>query len=272
MLLRVGPRLILSALLIALFAIDMHIGAAADQAAPFKRIVSKYTFRPSPGAPPFCRAFLRDFRTQKSVRFIEPVVEAQTYDDPVLEPYKRMCGEQPLNELFTCEARGAPEWDTNKAWKERRNELLAQCDSSHMTSNFKVFELDINDDPVDGVELVIHGEKSLGPMNRQRAKFYGNGAYNIFNGKTCDLNDSIPTSDPFAYFLKQRLDSHNAIVTYGGRYFIIDLYELSGSGRNPLDPIYGLEVWGSGPRNQKLQCAYSSSRKAVRKNSQGAAK
>ncbi|MDB5901330.1 MAG: hypothetical protein JWM26_208, partial [Betaproteobacteria bacterium] len=118
------------------------------------------------------------------MRFIEPVLEASTYDAPVLQPYRSRCGEQPLNERFLCEGRGAPEWDPSKDRKEQREELLALCESTHMTSNFKLFELDINDDASDGRELVVYGEKSLGPMNRERKKYYSNGAYNIFNSKT----------------------------------------------------------------------------------------
>src|SRR5712691_3053078 len=138
-------------LILAVVLLPAGLQAAdEDTAAAIKRIMARKTFFLKQPGNPFCGPFLRDFRTLKGMTLAEPVARAATYDDPVLAPYRARCGEQPLNEKFECDARTGLDTDWSEDWKEARQQSLDLCEVFYGTANFKVFELDIDNNPKNG--------------------------------------------------------------------------------------------------------------------------
>jgi len=249
-------------LILAVVLLPAGLQAAdEDTVAAVKLIMARKPFFLKQPGNPFCGSFLRDFRTLKGMALAQPVARASSYDDPMLARYKARCGGQPLNEKFECDARTGLDTEWSKDWKVARQQFLDFCEVFYGTANFKLFELDIDNNPKNGKELIVHFERVYGPQNREREKYYSHGEYNVFDGGSCEYVGGASTHDPYDYFRKHPLDSYNGIISYQGRYFIFDLFDLEGSDRNPSDPEYYLKTNTIGPSrtdpDRSLECSYS---------------
>ncbi len=190
-------------------AADPGVVREADKADAVKRILARKKFYLGEPEKPFCGQFLKDFRILKDMSFVEPVARAENYDDPVLEPYKARCGDLPLNERFACDPRATQGMKWSKDPREKRQQLLEFCDLYTGTASFKVFELDIDKNPKNGKELIMHFERAHGGDN-----VYWDGGYNVFNSRNCALIGGAPTHDPYSYFWRRTLENYNGILFY----------------------------------------------------------
>lgn len=192
----------------------------------------------------FCEAFLQDFRQQKGIEHIEPVSKAESYDDPVWQPYKTRCPDLELFESYGCLAEDAEYIATlpkGEGVRYRRN----VCEHFRGTANFKLYEVDINNDPAGGKEKVFHYERAQGPLNRpDRKVVLGNGKYQIVDLGRCEVVGGSETHDPYSYFYQRPLKNYNGIIKYKGKHYIFDLYDLDGSDRDENKHNYTLRLNG----------------------------
>src|SRR5712692_5271664 len=126
----------------------------ATKAQTIKQILAKNKFQNKQSKNTFCTQILSDLKTMNGITFMEPIARADSYDDPALAPFKKRCGEQPLKESFHCGARATTGIKLDRNWKKRRQQLAEICEAWYGTKNFKVFQLDINNNPKDGEELI----------------------------------------------------------------------------------------------------------------------
>jgi len=220
----------------------------ADKADGIKRIMAKRTFEVSPVArkqdKPFCQAFVQDFRRQQNIEFIEPVAKADSYEDPVWEPYRRRCPGVPVFDDYQCEPKI---YDAIMAQPgaERQREFEAACQHYRGTANFKLFLVDINNNPKDGKEHVFYYERAQGPLNQPDAKLnYANGGYSVIDLDRCGLKGGAEAHDPYSYFYQRPLENFSGIIRYRDRHYIFDLFELEGADRDPNNPNYRLHLSG----------------------------
>ena len=210
---------------------------------PIMQILARKEFAPNQPEKPFCAQFLKDFKTLNGMRFIEPKVVAQNYDEPALASFKARCGKQPLNEIFACDGRATADvkWEANPA--KRRQQNLEYCSVFYGTRNFKIFQLDANNDPKDGEEIVVYFERTRGPANRPaETTITGDGGYYAYSAKSCSPIAWVPTHDPYNYFFQRPVENHNGVISYRSKFYVFDLYALIGSDAFPADPHYRLHV------------------------------
>ena len=220
----------------------------ADKAESIKQIMAKRTFEMSPvvrkNSKAFCEAFLLDFRLQKSIEFIEPVAKADSYDNPVWEPYKRRCPALELFDQYGCMAADA-EYIRTLPKEEGDRYRKGVCQHYRGRANFKLFLVDINNNAQDGKEHVFYYERAQGPLNRPDAKLnYGNGGYSVIDLDRCELRRGAEAHDPYSYFDQHPLENYSGIIRYQDKHYIFDLYELEGAGRDPNNPNYRLHLNG----------------------------
>lgn len=256
-------------------AADPGVVREAVKAEAVKRIMARKKFYPRQPEKPFCRQFLEDFRILKDMRFVEPVARAEHYDDLVLEPYKARCGDLPLNEYFECDPRSTQDVKWSKVPREKRQQYLRFCHLYIGTAKFKVFELDIDNDPKNGKELIVYSERAIG-RDFKGDSVYGNGGYKAFDSSSCAQIGGARTHDPYSYFWNRPLENYNGILSYDGRYYIFDLSDLDPSGEHTSDyPHYSLHVSTVGTDRSRW-CSYSTippTTKPIRKPSkQGGSK
>jgi hypothetical protein len=229
----------------------------ADKAKAIKRIMAGRKFDMGPAVAKqsraFCEVFLRDFRTQANIEYVEPVARADSYDDPVWEPYKRRCSDAVIFDRYECEPKI---YDAIMARPpaERQREWKTTCRHYQGTANFKLFVVDLNNDPKDGKEQVFYYERAQGPLNRPDAKLaYGSGGYRVIDLDRCEVTGGANSHDPYSYFYKRSLDNYSGIVRYQGKHYVFDLYELDGSDRNPDNPHYRLVLNGYATYSPKIK-------------------
>lgn len=100
---------------------------------------------------PLCKAFYEDFKTQKNIEHILPIIKAETYDDPALKPYQDKCPELDFHKSLTSNHAHGPENWTEEDWETLGIPVYG-------LRNFQFYKVDINNNPRDGEEFVFYYE------------------------------------------------------------------------------------------------------------------
>jgi hypothetical protein len=177
---------------------------------------------------PLCPAFLEDFKKQRHIKYIEPIVRTDNYDDPVLQPYRQKCPRLDLRKVIAVDDRlGYPQGLT-----EEELELIGIV--SYGIGNFQLFKVDINNDPTDGEEYIFYYEGEFYPKTRKTSP--ENRAYQVVDFSTCEI-----TGGTYFNRLGSAKWTRNAVIKYKGNYY---LYELqSAPGDQPSFFALGLKTY-----------------------------
>lgn len=156
---------------------------------------------PYPKDPDFCNRFLSDFMAQRNIVHIEPEFYADSYDDPRFDKYKRL---DPSVDMHRGDAKGGSGFPGG---------------TLYANGNFKLYEVDINNDPSDGKEIVFYAEEYL------LAPLYSNqfsGGYKVHNRHLKQLW-TVGVTDPRFIRYGKVWPNFNGIIHYEGRYYIFDM-------------------------------------------------
>lgn len=200
---------------------------------------------------PFCRAFLEDFQAHRGIEYIEPIARAKYYSNPAFQPYRDRCPGWELNKWIKADmGDGPPDEPLSEA------DLESFGDNYFGTRNFKLYRLDIDNDPANGEEYVFYAERyywreRLFPFGVYFEKLVDwdwndlfppewvpddtrlyDGGYNLIDFAQCKLRDTARTSDSYDYFYKLPRTTYNAIIKYKGKHYIYDLREALSSYRD----------------------------------------
>lgn len=76
----------------------------ADKTEAIKQVLATAPLYPSESSDtPFCRQMFDDLKQVKGVRFVDPVVQTQSYEDPALDKWKQHCeAKPPLHFSYSC--------------------------------------------------------------------------------------------------------------------------------------------------------------------------
>lgn len=110
---------------------------------------------------PFCRQIFDDLKQLKGIRFVDPVVQTQSYEDPALDPWKKQCQlAPPFNFSYQCE-RNIVAADAD--------DVTDACNAGYGLPPFRLYEL-----PPDGApgeqRHFFYADDAYGPMNRDWLK------------------------------------------------------------------------------------------------------
>ena len=251
----------------------------AAKAEAVKRIIAEREFTLSESSDPaVCTPLLGAFQTPSGIEHVEPIARAERYHDPALQPYRAMC----------------PGWELNR-WlqpivsldgemsEEELDEFLEEFSDSIVhayfgTRNFKLYHLDLDDNPANGEEYVFYAERYyirnkiiprylhpeeiprkvdwndiLRPEDAPDDATFVDGGYTILDLANCKRGDVIQTYDPYDYWEMRPLANHTGIIKRQGRYYIFKLFE---SDHLPGKDVYGLSIYIFNGEYFKKPCTF----------------
>lgn len=172
------------------------------------------------GAANFCTRMLGDLKQMKGIRFVDPIVQTQSYEDPALDPWKRQCkGKPPLNFSRGC----LPNIAKNlPAGKEGFADSLAECDVGFGLPPFKLYELT----PIeltDKSRIIFYSDDAYGPMNLSWKKPSLGGGFSGF--RQIDQANCRQVEDVFTQAGRggRNGENYNSIIKYKRQYYFLVL-------------------------------------------------
>lgn len=191
---------------------------------------------------PFCRQVFEDLKQMKGIRFVDPVVQAQSYEDPALDPWKKQCRTSPpFNFSYSCERNIEP---------SDADDVTDACHVGYGLPPFRLYELP--PDSASGEKrYFFYADEAYGPMNRdwKKPKLGGAGLAGFQQihiarclstmGNQWERGGKELTSwrggwaDADQGSLNGK--NYNSIIEYRERYYFLILHERSYGG-------YGLDI------------------------------
>lgn len=170
---------------------------------------------------PLCKAFLEDFRQQKTIEHIDPSIQTDNYEDPRLTPYKSRCPKLDFHK--TLEPVGAA---PHKAPLPPGEEINEDNYNVYLdTRNLRLYELEMDDNPANGKEIVFYGEAPKivrsggvpfpdGPIHNMHR-----GRYRVIGLDRCSDLGGMGVSE---LWTPSRIESHG-VIRYRGKNALYDL-------------------------------------------------
>ncbi len=216
-----------------------------------------------------------------AVEYVEPIVRAEYYHDEALLPYRALCSGMELNKR--AERRGDPIVDdlSGPSEAERYDAIEATARIFFSTRNFRLYRVDLDNDPTSGEEYVFYGERQyirdnviplylryekiprsvdwndiLHPEDLPGDAEFHNGQFNILDLDRCERLASRAISEPYNYVAGRAEDNHNAIIRLQGRHYILELDEGDRDPLRPNQPTYWAALTQYDDQYFAGQCVY----------------
>ena len=185
----------------------------------------------------FCRQFLKDFQSQRTIKYVKPIIATNDYNDAVLDVYKQKCPKLEFRKRVLLHPKIA---DDVKSLPTEEMEKYG--DVYVGTTNFKLYKIDINNNPSDGDELIFYHEKFLRVSSGgqevlqapSKDDYDDRGAYLVINFHDCTVSDGLEI-DGLRQF--STVPGYSDIITYKGSNYIFDLYPAGGA------DTYSIDLW-----------------------------
>ena len=232
----------------------------ADKAEAIKQVLATaqlYLLGRAPDAPNFCTRMFDDLKQMKGIRFVDPIVQTQSYEDPALDNVKQHCGTKPPLHF----SRGClPNIANNLSeGKEGFAESLAVCDVGFGLPPFKLYEL-TPIEPTDKSRVIFYSDDAYGPMNLDWKKPLLGGGFPGFrqvDPNKCEQVERTATSGGTGMGAGISTDernrkNYNSIIEYKNQYYFFVL-------RSYLSSRWWLDIETITPfraKNQK-SCTWS---------------
>ena len=220
----------------------------ADKAGAIKQVLATaplYLYGDNSGAPNFCTRMFDDLKQMNGIRFIDPVVQAQSYEDPALDNVTQHCGTKPpLHYSRGC----LPNIAANlSAGREGFAESLAECDVGFGLPPFKLYEL-APIEPAGKSRFIFYSDDDYGPMNLAWRKPMLGGGFAGF--RQIDPNKCEPVEKSGAGIgasisaEERNRKNYNSIIEYKNQYYFLVL--------NHQDSSWWLQTQAVTPIRAKL--------------------
>lgn len=113
-------------------------------------IMKEVNFVPQLGADKaICKTLYDNFKKQTNIEYVQPIVRAESYDDPALKPYRDKCPSFDFRKSLSVPANQ----DTT-GWTDEEWESLGT--PTYGIDHFKLFRVDIDNDRNNGKEFVFY--------------------------------------------------------------------------------------------------------------------
>ena len=175
--------------------------------------------------PEVCGAFLNDFKMQSRISYIRAIIEADSYEDPRFRPYRKRCPNLDWHKNVTF-IPGI--WDSIKALSKEEREKYGNV--SYSTQNFKLYKVDINNNPGDVDELLFYSENYKGSSPHPAG-----GNYVLVNIDKCFIEGGVSTGPTVDYMTNKEIDNYSHVIAYRGQVFVLTYLS---SGALQLDKYY----------------------------------
>ena len=198
---------------------------------------------------PFCQAFYEDFRQQRNIEHIQPIVKADRYDDPALRPYQEECPELEMHKTIALEPRDI---ELGGEPKDEADAEARAVEINYGINNFQLYKVDIDNHPVNGDEYLIYYE---GEFDQKSNKTYlANRVYQIIDLADCRIVDGVYVNRGGSAKW-----TRNGIIRYKGKNAI---YILESWGGTEQPSYHFLELWMYSEKLKRMApvCAYANLR------------
>lgn len=165
---------------------------------------SKFT-----GSKDFCRNFSKNLSSMQGIQEVKPVAIANTYDDDVFDNLHGQCSNLELD----TEVQYDPYYQENNTYIG--------------TANFKAFIVDIDNDPSNGKEYLLYSERHYEAVNWISKMFidWRGGVYQVARLDNCTPTGiGVKVSSGFSYRKPEKTGDYNAIISYQGKNYFLDVY------------------------------------------------
>ena len=205
----------------------------SEKAEAIKQVLATEPLYPSYDTP-FCREIFDDLKQMKGIRFVDPVVQTQSYEEPALDPWKQQCQTAPpFNFSYSCYRNISP---------TDADDVLKVCNAGYGLPPHKIFELPFSD-ASDEKRYIFYSDDSYGSINGDNRKpvlgaaFAGFQQINItqclsprgnhwaqvgglssWQGVFADVNAGVRNGKYF-----------NSIIEYNNQYYFLILHEVFGN-------------------------------------------
>ncbi len=167
---------------------------------------------------PLCSQFLDDFRQQKNVEHILPIIQTEDYDDPRLKTYRNKCPNLKLNRHMG--------YSPNVYYEglEEESEETREAAASYIsygTKNFKLYEVDINNNPKDGKEHIFYDQASqfVKPeMLAGKIVSAEAGSYLVVDFRACETRGGVGTAA--TTLPKERIADFHGPIEYREKFYV----------------------------------------------------
>ncbi len=140
----------------------------------------------SPDQIAYCEALLGDLRAGKGPRFIQPRIELETLEEFERGDFFGKCPARNFTKWVSIEAR---DWYSIRHLPEEEQEQYGT--PWLMSKRFRLYEIDIDNNPKNGRELVVYGAGAQS-SHGQKA---GDSQFSVVDLKTCRTKYSAQVSD-----------------------------------------------------------------------------
>lgn len=180
----------------------------SEKANAIKQMLATVQLKPSESNydKRFCGQFFDDLKQMKGIRFVDPVVQALSYEDPALDKWKRNCGTKPpLHFSYSC-------------LKNVVDNVHSYTDAMETPGCFKGF----------GVPpLKIYQLPPIKQGGKKRYIFYADNAYGSAGGGFQQIDTEKCGHVTGVFFIggtESRAGNHNNIINYSSQYYFVGLY------------------------------------------------
>lgn len=197
----------------------------------------------SEGGLTFCKAFYDDFRAQKNIEQVEPIVIADDYNSKELQARKGQCPNLQLNKNVSLEPRIAESLRKAKVPEDQWDQFGTVYFG---VSNFKLFKVDISNTKEDGDEYVFYEERYTG---KKFTELRG-GDYKVVDLNNCKIITRVSVDQGAA---PESPPAYHGIIKYKGRHYIFDLHVAG---------YYVLNLEGYNTKRRRMMpvCSYDKAR------------
>lgn len=190
----------------------------------------------------FCRQFFKDFQTQKDLVHIQPIIQADRYDDPALAAFVGKC---PRVKWIGAQA-DDPAYRLNT---QVRSGLLAPTLVG--TAHFRLYQVDIDNDKRNGREHVFYSDGFVPDplpgeeLMRVEELDKTTGLYEAVDFENCATLGAVEVGRGGTSVFPV----YNGVLRYHGRSYIYNLYGYD-------KYMLNIERFWAPRKNFKIVCRY----------------
>lgn len=214
---------------------------------------------------PLCKSFYDDFRKQTNIEYIAPLFTTDDYDDPRLKAYRDKCPKLELNKH-----RGFARVDPDEVLKTLREEGLPEdkldeeldkyaSSISYGTRNFKIYKVDLDNDPKNGEEYVFYDQDERTAKSDRYAgepsATQGAGTYALVDFNACRIRGGVRVVEGFND--RDQPAKYHAVIRYEEGRYIFSFESTSTKPRYAHLKLEGLGKDRTGREKLMPFCAYS---------------
>jgi hypothetical protein len=187
----------------------------------------------------FCTQLLESVKLWKDVTILEPIVTADTIDDPKLRKYLGKCNPHKFIRHVSIEAR---------VWNEYNLDALSEDERENygihfiMTKGFQLYRTNIDNDPSNREELILYGAGTIQEGTDVSYPEINLTYFNVIDTERCRISASAQVED----IVNEENRSFVGLIKFENKSYVLDA-EYS-----PMGSLWRIRIqqWAYSPKSK----------------------